>query len=154
MGPVSALFAVIPWVSFISDYPFNFYSLMMKPAQITENENEDKSGDAVGSSSPTISVLWDGDVELDWRRVRRILKDVETDGRRIAMWRRWLSSPSQRSHATSEEDREIPDTSDKHYSTAHPSLLARKDRDCARAVLNAHVCFLAPLLQRSKLSEL
>lgn len=124
----------------------------MKPAQIIENESEDKNSDSAGSSSPTISVLWDGDVELDWRRVRRILKDVETDGRRIAMWRRWLSSPSERSHATSEEDREIPDTSNKRQSTAHPSLLARKDRDCARAVLQAHVGGLPSLPQQSKLS--
>lgn len=114
---------------------------MMRPAQIDAwDDNEDADGANHTSELETLPISWKANVESDWSLARQALRNLGTDGRRIALWRQWLSAPSQTTHTRSDEDQELQTTSHADSSTAHPSLIARRNRDSARAVLDAHVC--------------
>lgn len=85
-------------------------------------------------------MVWSGDKDVDWLHVRQILKDLQIDGRHIAIWRQWLSPPRS-TPGMFDRDKENPPTSSGIPVSADPSDFTLRDRDCAEAVLRAYVCF-------------
>ena len=113
----------------------------MRPARSASPSVHSVAGDdsSVEPSSPESPVMvWSGDKGVDWLHARQILKDLQTDGRHITIWRQWLSQP-QLPLETSLLDNETPTISPDLQLMTHASPRAAHDRDCARAVLDTHV---------------
>ena len=113
----------------------------MRPARSASSSVGLVAGDdSVEPSSPESPVMvWSGDESVDWLHARQILKDLQTDGRHITIWRQWLSQP-QLPLETSLLDNETPTISSNLQLATRASARAAHDRDCARAVLDTHVC--------------
>jgi len=115
---------------------------MMRPARSVTPSVLSEADDDRSSYTPSTSeipfMVWSGDKHVDWLHARQVLKDLPTDGRRIAMWRQWLSQ-SHRSPEMSEANNEFLSASSALWSRELPSALGSHDRTCAKAVLEAYM---------------
>ncbi|KAF8310253.1 hypothetical protein DL93DRAFT_2084624 [Clavulina sp. PMI_390] len=117
--------------------------LMMRPAQPLNNDvaQDEEESDTPEPSTPYSPFpdpfTWSDNPDENWLRAHVVLRDLQTDGRRIAMWREWLALPEQHSHEVSAEAKEVPHSpvAAGETATSHPSLLARQHRDAAITML-------------------
>ena len=52
-----------------------------------------KTSSSDANSEEESAVVWQGDVEADWKRCHAALRGLGTDGRQLELWAHWLASP-------------------------------------------------------------
>jgi hypothetical protein len=98
------------------------------------------SGGSVGLE--LVGEVWQGNAEADWVRCRALMRRVGRDGRRLELWKTWLSAylppvgETKRPKQWTEDEGLMP--SEMNYEESHGRTILEVNKGAIAAVVRAH----------------